>query len=57
MIVMLYFEFIYVFFFQILIIGEEFDVFYERLFLFKELWYVDSVVVKEYKIGKLKRDR
>lgn len=57
MIVMLYFESIYVFFFQILIIGEEPDVPYERPPLSKELWYVDPAVAKEYKIGKSKRDR
>lgn len=57
MIVMLYFESIYVFVFQILIIGEEPDVPYERPPLSKELWYVDPAVAKEYKIGKSKRDR
>lgn len=43
--------------FQILIIGEEPDVPYERPPLSKELWYVDPAVAKEYKIGKSKRDR
>lgn len=41
---------------KILIIGEEPDVPYERPPLSKELWYVNSALAREYKIGKSKRD-
>ena len=42
---------------QILIIGEEPDVPYERPPLSKELWFVDSALAKDYKFGKSKREK
>ena len=43
--------------YQILIIGEEPDVPYERPPLSKELWFVDSALAKDYKFGKSKREK